>query len=195
MSDTDFCVPAAKQARLVTMYGLPDLFGAGVTFPQLNEAWDRGDNERIDVSATYPTDQPARFARGGHGLFSTVSDYLRFAQMLLNGGALNGERILGRKIVELMHTNHVPTALLPYEISGLPYAGYGFGLGSRVLMHVADSAVPGSVGEFGWAGAAKTYYWVDPREELVGVLMAQSMMRFDLPDTDFRLLTYQAIVD
>lgn len=195
MSDTDFCVPDAKLARLVTVYGLPDIFGEGITFPLLNEAWARGDNERIDLALTYPTDQPARFARGGHGLFSTVSDYMHFAQMLLNGGELNGVRLLGRKIVELMHTNHLPASLLPYEIGGLSYAGYGFGLGSRVLMNVADSAVPGSIGEFGWAGAAKTYYWIDPQEKLVGVLMAQAMMRFDIADTDFRLLTYQALVD
>lgn len=195
MSDTDFGVPADKRARLVTMYGMPDIFGVGVTFPQLKKAWADGYNERIDVSTTNPTDQPTHFARGGHGLFSTVSDYMRFAQMLLNGGALDGERILGRKIVELMHTNHVPVALLPYDIGGESYAGYGFGLGSRVLMTVADSAVPGSVGEVGWAGAAKTYYWVDPQEELIGVLMSQYMMGFDTPDSDFRLLTYQALVD
>lgn len=195
MVDTDFCVPAPKAARLATMYGLPDIVGEGITFPELLDAWASGYNERIDVSTTYPTDQPGVFGRGGHGLFSTVSDYMRFAQLLLNGGELDGERLLGRKIVELMHMNHVPAALLPYEIGGLPYAGYGFGLGSRVLLNVADSAVPGSVGEFGWAGAAKTYYWVDPQEALVGVLMSQCMMGFDISDTDFRLLTYQALVE
>lgn len=195
MIDTDFGVPAAKQARLATMYGLPDIVGAGITFPKLIAAWERGYNERIDVSATYPTDQPGVFGRGGHGLFSTVSDYMRFAQLLLNGGELDGERLLGRKIVELMHMNHVPAALLPYEIGGLPNDGYGFGLGSRVLLNVAASAVPGSVGEFGWAGAAKTYYWVDPQEELIGLFMSQCMMGFEVPETDFRLLTYQALVD
>lgn len=195
MVDTDFGVPAAKQARLATMYGLPDIVGEGITFPKLLDAWASGYNERIDISTTYPTDQPGIFGRGGHGLFATVSDYMRFAQLLLNGGALDGERLLGRKIVELMHMNHVSAALLPYEIGGLPNGGYGFGLGSRVLLNVADSAVPGSVGEFGWAGAAKTYYWVDPQEELIGLFMSQCMMGFDIPDTDFRLLTYQALVD
>lgn len=195
MDDTDFCVPEDKVARLATMYGMPDIVGVGVTFPQLMAAWQSGYNECIDVSATYPTNRPETFGRGGHGLFSTVSDYMRFAQMLLNGGELDGARILGRKIVELMHTNHMSAALLPYEIGGLPYAGYGFGLGSRVMLNVAESAVPGSVGEFGWAGAAKTYYWIDPREGIIGVLMSQYMMGFDLPDKDFQLLTYQALVD
>jgi CubicO group peptidase (beta-lactamase class C family) len=93
-----------------------------------------------------------------------------------------------------MHMNHVPLALLPYEIGGIPSGGYGFGLGSRVLLNVAESALPGSVGEFGWGGAAKTYYWVDPQEELVGVLMTQYMVGFDLPDKDFQVLAYQALI-
>ena len=63
-----------------------------------------------------------------------------------------------------------------------------------MLLNVAESAVPGSVGEFGWAGAAKTYYWVDPREELIGILMSQYMLAFDLPDKDFQVLAYQALL-
>jgi CubicO group peptidase (beta-lactamase class C family) len=94
-----------------------------------------------------------------------------------------------------MHSNHVPAALLPLEIGGLPLPGYGFGLGSRVLLDVAQSGAPGSVGEFGWSGAAKTHYWVDPKEELVGLFMTQSMMSFDLPEFDLRALAYQAIDD
>lgn len=195
MSDTDFGVPANKQARLATMYGMPDIVAPGMTLPKLVEAWMSGFNEQIDVSTTYPLDRPEHFARGGHGLFSTAGDYIRFAQMLLNQGELDGVRILSRKIMELMHTNHLPPALLPYELGGLPNLGYGFGLGSRVLMNVADSAIPGSVGEFGWAGAAKTYYWVDPQEQVIGLLMSQCMMGFDLPEKDFQVLTYQALVD
>ncbi len=94
-----------------------------------------------------------------------------------------------------MHANHLPSALLPIEIGGLPLLGYGFGLGSRVLIDVAQSGAPGSVGEFGWSGAAKTHYWVDPQEEIVGLFMTQSMMSFDLPELDLRALAYRAIVD
>src|SRR5690606_1842817 len=114
---------------------------------------------------TYPADNTTSFARGGHGLFSTAQDYLRFAQMLLNGGELDGARILSPRTVAFMHTNHMPAELLPYEVGGMPSLGYGFGLGSRVLLDPAASAVIGSPGEFGWSGAAKTYYWVDPREQ------------------------------
>jgi CubicO group peptidase (beta-lactamase class C family) len=158
-------------------------------------AWMAGVNDRIEVSKSYPVDSPEVFVRGGHGLFSTIGDYFRFAQMLANGGEFDGERIIGRKTLELMHANYVPASLLPLEIGGLPMPGYGFGLGSRVLLDVAQSSAPGSVGEFGWSGAAKTHYWVDPKEEVVGLFMTQSMMSFDLPELDLRALAYQAIDD
>ena len=195
MADTGFGVPPEKRDRLAAMYGRPDIFGVGVTMGSEYAAWMSGVNDRLDVSKSYPVDSPDVFVRGGHGLFSTIGDYFRFAQMLANGGELNGERILGRKTLELMHSNHVPTSLLPLEIGGLPLPGYGFGLGSRVLLNVAQSGAPGSVGEFGWSGAAKTHYWVDPKEELVGLFMTQSMMSFDLPEFDLRALAYQAIED
>ncbi len=195
MVDTGFYVPAEKQERIATMYGLPDLAAPNMTLSKLGKAWESGFNERIDVSQTNPASKLDGFARGGHGLFSTAWDYMRFAQMLLNQGELDGTRILGRKIVELMHVNHLPANLLPYKNLGPPAYGYGFGLGSRVLINVAESEVPGSVGEFGWRGAAKTYFWVDPQEAIIGLFMAQAMMRFEAPDTDFHVLTYQALVD
>ena len=194
MVDTSFTVPTEKLDRVATMYGHPDV--TTHTFSQITEAWESGYNEQIDVSQTYPTHDAPNFARGGHGLFSTAGDYMRFAQMLLNGGQLDAVRILGRKTVEFMHSNHLPTSLLPYQIGPMPPAsGYGFGLGSRVLLDVPASAIPGSVGEYGWAGAAKTYYWVDPREEMIGILMSQFMMAFELPDKDFQVLAYQALVE
>jgi CubicO group peptidase (beta-lactamase class C family) len=195
MADTAFGVPPEKRIRLAAMYGRPDLFGVGVTVGSEYAAWMSGVNDRIDVSKSYPVDSPDVFVRGGHGLFSTIGDYFRFAQMLANGGELDGERVIGRKTLELMHSNFVPAAHLPLEIGGLPMPGYGFGLGARVLLDVAQSSAPGSVGEFGWSGAAKTHYWVDPKEEVVGLFMTQSMMSFDLPELDLRALVYQAIDD
>ena len=195
MTDTAFGVPPEKRSRLAAMYGLPDVISPGTTMMSEFAAWMAGVNDRLDVSKSYPVDSPDVFMRGGHGLFSTTGDYFRFAQMLANGGELNGARILGRKTLELMHSNVVPAALLPLEIGGLPMPGYGFGLGSRVLMDVAQSGAPGSVGEFGWSGAAKTHYWVDPKEEMVGLFMTQSMMSFDLPELDLRALAYQAVED
>lgn len=195
MGDTGFGVPDDQLSRVAAMYGLPDLVGENYSAIQLVEAALAGFNERIDVSSTYPTSRPDVFQRGGLGLFSTMSDYMRFAQMLASNGTLDGNRIVGRKTLELMHSNHLPSALLPYELLGLPVPGMGFGLGSRVMIDVAQTAGSGSVGEFGWAGAAKTYYWVDPAEELVGLFMSQYMTGMLSPDRDFRSLAYQAIDD
>jgi CubicO group peptidase (beta-lactamase class C family) len=195
MTDTAFGVPPEKRSRVAAMYGRPDVIASGPTMMSEFAAWMKGVNDRLDVSKSYPVDQPDVFMRGGHGLFSTTHDYFRFAQMLVNGGELDGTRILGRKTLELMHSNHVPPGLFPLEIGGLPLPGYGFGLGSRVLMDVAQSGAPGSAGEFGWSGAAKTHYWVDPKEQMVGLFMTQSMMSFDLPELDLRVLAYQAIED
>ncbi|GAB4192393.1 MAG: serine hydrolase domain-containing protein [Roseiflexaceae bacterium] len=195
MVDTAFGVPEAKAGRLAAMYGNPDLIGENITLNDLVTAFMAGNNRRRDVSGSCPSNTPDVFQRGGLGLFSTATDYIRFAQMLLNGGQFDGVRLIGRKTLELMHTNHLPPALLPYDIGGIPYAGFGFGLGSRVAVSLAEMAMPGSVGEFGWSGAAKTYYWVDPKEQLVGLFMTQFMVGFDMPEQDFRVLTYQAIVD
>jgi CubicO group peptidase (beta-lactamase class C family) len=195
MVDTGFGVADDQLGRLSAMYGLPDLVGENYSAIQLVEAALSGFNERIDVSATYPTSTPDVFQRGGLGLFSTASDYMAFARMLAAGGRVGDERIIGRKTLELMHTNHVPAELLPYELLGMPVPGMGFGLGSRVMLDVAETAGSGSVGEYGWAGAAKTYFWVDPAEDLVGLFMSQYMTGVLLPDRDFRSLVYQAIDD
>lgn len=193
MTDTNFFVPRDKRSRIVTMYGLPDVGEQGMSLSRLLEAWNRGFNEKIDVSTTYPDSNQSSFERGGHGLFSTVGDYLKYGQMLLNGGTLNGNRILGRKTIDLMFMNHLPLSLLPFKVADPPDYGYGFGLGSRVLLNVAESQKPGSVGEYGWAGVGKTYFWVDPVEEIIGILMAQSMMQFDTPEREFQVMAYAAI--
>ncbi len=196
MVDTAFGVPDEELGRLSAMYGLPDLVGRDYTADDLVAAALDEFNERIDVSETYPTDTPDVFQRGGLGLFSTVDDYHRFARMLAdNGRSPDGRQLIGRKTLELMHRNHVTPDLLPYEIMGIANPGMGFGLGSRVLLDGGRFAGTGTDGEFGWAGAAKTYYWVDPVEEVVGVFMSQYMTGPLLPDRDFRSLVYQAIVD
>lgn len=193
MADTGFGVAEAARGRLAAMYGRPDLLRPGVTSPAAQAAWAQGENSRVDVSRTYPVDRPEVFQRGGHGLFGTAGDYLRFAQMLCDGGTFEGRRVVGRKTLELMHANRIPAALMPLEIGGVPLPGYGFGLGSRVLLDPAASAAPGSAGEFGWAGAAKTHFWVDPREGVVAVFMAQSLMSFDAPELAMRAVVYGAL--
>ncbi len=195
MADTGFEVAEASRSRVAAMYGLPDVIGQDHTFTDLVAAVLGGVNERQDVAATYPLDGGPAFARGGIGLFSTIGDYHQFARMLLTGRTHHGERVIGRKTLELMHTNHLPANLLPWILTGLPNHGLGFGLGSRVMMDPAAYGEPGSPGEFGWAGAAKTYYWVDPVEDMVGIFMAQYMTGPERVDHTFRILAYQAIDD
>jgi CubicO group peptidase (beta-lactamase class C family) len=195
MTDTGFTVRDDRRNQLAAMYGLGDPFGSNKTFMERFGDWMGGANQKIDLSKSYPVDAPNTFQRGGHGLFGTTNDYFRFAQMLCNGGEFEGNRIIGRKTLQLMHSNHVPASLLPLNLDGLPLPGYGFGLGSRVALDVAATGKSGSIGEFGWAGVAKTYYWVDPLEQLVGIFMTQSLWSFDLPENDLAAIAYAAIVD
>lgn len=130
------------------------------------------------------------YPSGGGGLVSTIGDYLRFAQMLLNRGELDGVRLLGPKTVALMTTNHLPPGIHPFDD---PAAG--FGLGVSVLTELGQSTVLGSVGNYGWGGAANTNFWIDPQEELIGILMLQYMPSDTYPVvSDFRNLVYQALV-
>lgn len=195
MEHTFFCVPAAERARVATTYGVADLAKSDYRLEDILEGYTGLDQlTPIDVQPSSPMDVEG-FARGGHGLIMTIGDYARFAQMLCNGGELDGNRILGPKTAALMHSNHLPAQLLPFGVSeDLTFPGYGFGLASRVLMDPAAAQLPGSVGEFGWGGAANTYFWVDPAEQLVGVFMAQKMTPPDAPQLDFRVMTYAALV-
>lgn len=194
MVDTDFCVPKSKSSRLASMYGAADLVGPNHTIVTQFQNWQQGICDELDVTSSYPVDAPETFGRGGHGLYSTAVDYINFAQMLANGGTWHGERLIGRKTLELMHSNHLRADQLPWEIGGILNHGYGYGLGSRTLLEPGVAGTMGSVGEFGWAGAATTYYWVDPTEEMVGLFMAQYQGPDD-PDRYFRQLAYQAIDD
>ena len=130
---------------------------------------------------------------GGGGLVSTTRDYLRFCQMLLNGGILDGTRILSRKTVELMTIDHVGRMS---RASSILAAGYGFGLNFAVHVDPAKSGLNGSVGEYNWGGLAGTSFWIDPAEELVGIYMIQMMPpRYANGAGQFKRLVYQSIAD
>ena len=129
-------------------------------------------HERIQMSCAEPKNDS-----GGAGAVSTAMDYLRFGQMLLNGGELDGERVLSRSTIKLMTSDHLGTRVAaPFQpgelLLGTP--GYTFGLGFAVRQGDGVAGVPGSAGEFMWAGYAGTFFWVDPQEELVGVYMTQA---------------------
>lgn len=153
-------------------------------------------NRLLSAPASCLESTPHRAFRGGHGLVSTSPDYLRFAQMLLNGGELDGVRLLGRKTVELMTVNHLPPHLLTIEVGGFENPGYGYGLGFGVLMDPVQTGILGSAGSFDWGGAASTEFWIDPTEQLIGIQMAQFQPSGIHPAGQaFRAAAYQAIVD
>jgi CubicO group peptidase (beta-lactamase class C family) len=196
MVDTGYHVPENELDRFAAMYGSGDFIEPDMTITKWYGDAEDGVNRLISSPTGCLESAPHQVFRGGVGLVSTAPDYLRFCQMLLNNGELDGERVLSRKTVELMTANHLAREFLPYEIGGIYYPGYGYGLGLHVLLDVGQSASLGTVGEFGWSGAASTDFWIDPQEELIGIQMAQFQPSgYHLIAPDFRVLTYQAIVD
>jgi CubicO group peptidase (beta-lactamase class C family) len=180
MEDTDFYVPEAKLDRFAAMYG-----------PAEN-----GGVELLDAPATSPYAKPTRCLSGGVGLVSTASDYIRFAQMLLDRGELDGTRLLGRKTIELMTANHLPDELIPIQVQPHTLHGCGFGLGFRVLVDAKRAGLLASESEFGWGGAASTSFFVDPKERLIGLLLTQLMpSRYYPIRNELKVLVYQALVD
>ena len=179
MSDTAFHVPAAKLGRFAALYGPSETGGV----------------ELLDNPSTSPFARPASGFSGGVGLVSTAADYIRFAQMLLDGGESGGFCLLGRKTVELMTVNHLLDELIPIRVVPHTLYGGGFGLGFRVLVDVAQAGRLGSVGEYGWGGYASTSFFVDPQEKLVGLLLTQlAPARFYPIRDEFKVLVYQALV-
>ncbi|HMN30929.1 MAG TPA: serine hydrolase domain-containing protein, partial [Caldilineaceae bacterium] len=180
MVDSAFSVPAPKINRLAAMYTAE---GAGAL-------------RVIDRAAGSRFAQAQLLESGGGGLVSTAADYWRFAQMLLNGGELDGVRLLSRKTVELMSANQLAPGLLPMRNGDDIFPGEGFGLGVGVILNQAESQIPWSAGSYYWGGAASTTFWIDPREQLIGILLAQYMPSDSYPLNDhFRVLTYSALAD
>ena len=128
---------------------------------------------------------------GGGGLVSTTMDYARFSQMLLNGGTLDGNRIIGRKMLQLMASDHLGPHV---KIQGtLVPPGHGFGLGFAVRTHQGIAPFPGSVGQFFWSGVAGTFFWIDPSEDLFAVFMSQGPGQRDYTRTLVRNGVYAAL--
>ena len=153
MEDTGFDVPEAKRYRLAKTY---------------KHGRDGKFAEDKPIIETWP-ESGRGIEAGGAGIFSTAGDFARFAQMLCNGGTLDGKRILGRKTVELMTANHM--VALPNNQAAARSDGFGFGV--QVTTDLGQMSVPSSLGQFGWFGAATTYCKIDPKEKIVAIAMAQ----------------------
>lgn len=180
MHDTGFSVPAAQRGRVV----------------DITRMGDRGKLVLDDgPSAVHPGAPLNAYDSGAGGLYSTAGDYARFAQMLLDGGSLDGHRLLSRKTVALMMQNHL--TMLDPPVNQFSDAE-GFGIGGYVVIDAARRGQLGSNGQYGWSGAASTYYTIDPTEHLVAILMLQHLPRDggkDLPriSRNFYDLVYQAL--
>jgi CubicO group peptidase (beta-lactamase class C family) len=176
MNDTFFFVPAEKASRLAAVYGLGEE-------GRIRRAPDRGREGQGEY-----VEGPRRCFSGGAGLVSTASDYGRFLQMLLNGGELEGARILSPAAIAAMISNQSGNLY--------PEPGMGFGLGFSIVQDVGATGRLASPGEFGWGGAYYTQYWVAPAEGLVAVFMTQLLPArgLDLQDK-FRTLVYQSLTD
>jgi CubicO group peptidase (beta-lactamase class C family) len=175
MRDTHFYLPQQKRGRLATVYGYTDTLSRAPEGPGMQTQGQYVDGPRKSFS-------------GGAGLLSTTRDYARFLQMMLNGGELNGVRILSPTTVRLMTENHIP------HVDRGP--GMGFGLGFSVRLDVGAAGQPGSVGEFGWGGAYHSTYWADPVENLAVVYLTQLTPAQGLDDqAKLRALVYAAIME
>ena len=176
MRDTHFYLPETKRDRLATVYR-----------PGPNGVEARPETDGMLSQGMY-VEGPRMSFSGGAGLLSTARDYARFLQMTLNGGELYGERILSRKLIELMTVSHLGD--IPFR------GGQGFGLGYSVLEDLGENGSLGTEGEYGWGGAYHSTYWVDPAEDLVVVYLTQIIPATGLNDySTLRNGIYQAIVD
>ena len=186
MHDTAFFVPDDKIDRLAANYGR------------------RKDKtlKLLDNPEKSAYRRPPNFLSGGGGLVGTIEDYLRFCRMLVQGGELDGQRVLGRKTIELMSQNHLPGGgeLAPFVVPGsygeTGFDGIGFGLTMAVGLGPVATQSVGSKGDFYWGGAASTIFWIDPTEDLVVIFMTQLMPSgtFDFRG-QLKQIVYPAIVD
>jgi CubicO group peptidase (beta-lactamase class C family) len=180
MVDTAFHIDPSKLSRFCTLYGKTPDSDFGV----------------LDLPNSSDYLPPVALHSGGSGLVSTTSDYLLFAQCILNKGELNGVRLLGPRTVTLMTCNHLPAALLPISFEGTePMLGMGYGLGFGVMLDTAQTGMMGSVGDHGWGGYAETFFWIDPQEEIIAILMSQYQPSQTYPiRKEFRTAVYQALI-
>jgi len=182
MADTDFHVREGNRSRFSSCYAVT---------PQARMMLFDDRSRSVYL-------QPPSLFSGGGGLVTTATDYLRFCRMLLGGGTLDGAQILSPKTITLMTLNHLPDgkdlpALSRSLFSEVTYNGVGFGLGFAITLDTAKTILPGSVGDYSWGGAASTYFWIDPREDLIVIFMTQLMPSTIYPiRRELRRLVYSA---
>ena len=197
MVDCGFHVKPADHHRFAALYDAVGAAGLG----QSNAGRKIKGIKLRESSTNSIYLEPPAFFSGGGGLVGTMQDYARFCQMLLNGGQLDGKRLLGRKTVEYMRLNHLPdncdiAAMGPKVWSETSSEGIGFGLGWAVILDPVKAQLMTSVGEHHWGGAASTFFWIDPDEDLYVIYLSQLMPSSSYPiRRELRSLVYQTLVD
>ena len=171
MTDTNFTIEPENQHRIMQVYGVRSLS----ELPALKRL-PHDLSKPANLGRSHPLDYP-EFRRGGYGLFSTISDYMKFANMLRDGKTIDGQVILSEGMWNLMHTTRVSFPNNTFRINDEPFCGYGWNLIGRVMENVGEAQYTTSPGEFGWSGAAATYFWVDPVRDVTGCLMTQYIGR------------------
>ena len=171
MTDTNFTIEPENQHRIMQVYGVRSLSELPVLKRLPHDL-----SKPANLGRSHPLDYP-EFRRGGYGLFSTISDYMKFANMLRDGKTIDGQVILSEGMWNLMHTTRVSFPNNTFRINDEPFCGYGWNLIGRVMENVGEAQYTTSLGEFGWSGAAATYFWVDPIRDVTGCLMTQYIGR------------------
>jgi CubicO group peptidase (beta-lactamase class C family) len=181
MADTDYSVCTEKLDRVAAVYTLGDSVGIKVI----------SNPEIINVST------PVKFLSGNGGLVSTATDYMIFAQMLLNKGIYNGTRILKSETVERMISDQLSDEIMPQDsFFGSMLSGMGFGFGFAVVKQNNDSDFIGSAGSYWWSGSGTTYFYIDPEKDLILIFMTQFVPNFYYPVyKEFRELVYKSVLD
>jgi CubicO group peptidase (beta-lactamase class C family) len=182
MNDTHFVLPREKRSRLATVYTI----GADKTIARVDKPITEGVTV---VSTTYPTNDDSKYYSGGGGLVSTIGDYFRFSQMMLNGGELDGARVLKRETVQQMTKNQLGKLRIMFP--GNDLMGYGFGILSEQGKETSKDLA--GVGTYAWGGAFGTFFWIDPKNEVVGVFMAQMFPPDFARGVEFKKLAYEAL--
>ena len=185
MNETDFSIKKDQASRLMPMHGTNDVNELISLKPKSLEV--------VDIEKVHPSQGNDVMERGGSGLFSTIKDYQLFCEFLINGQDKNGSQMISKTMHNFMLENRIPKKLLPLKLGPRLLDGYGWNLIGRLMIDSGKAMSLTNNGEFGWAGAAKTFFWVDRKENLSGVIMTQyAGCDINISD-EFRAASYSLI--
>ncbi len=190
MQDTGFYAPEEKWDRLSPFY----YFGQALP----SELRDKFQGQKLANIGFEHTNKPSTLNSGGGGMVSTISDYLKLATMFLNKGRYGEKQLLSPKTIDLITTNHLPGDIRSFNannLGSLSPQGYGYGMGMAVMLDPAKANIIGTPGEYFWTGAGHTGFFVDPKEELIAIIMTHLMPTIYKIDKQFKTAVYQSITE